>query len=842
MELGPLSAFLETDTDATCDRRLFLKRFGFGLAGLAGAGVVLGWMREASGLEVPFIPAEEGIILGKSESDLRAPLNSTFARSEYVSQPTLALAAEGTVWTAWGLESKGRNRLLLNSFDPASEKWGQAIPLTNEDSESQWLACYPRLCMTGGGTLLAVWIETKDRQWRMKARALDAATRQWGEPATLAQTREPGGAVWRPAVAGLGADRAMVVWEEKTAAGKPFVVRGMVINKQGAPEAEAFPIAEFPEGDCCRPSIAAHPKTESVAVVYDRYEGKGTTQVHLALLSAADGSRQHNMPITDHPATDLAPDATFSPDAKHLWIGWHSNRRGDDAWDIPRWYLIRALDTKDMRLYEPSSEPPQKDLDRRGTDQGFEFVRLACAAEGTLCVLGRPSHRFCLQFHRGRDWSPLYRFPTEGWGGRGQLAQGAFDPAGRLWVVRRDIGANVLERIEGIVGSSPVAPELRPVNVGSAARPLKNIEPHLEFPPVTIPPETRADATQAPKWNIYFGDIHQHTWTSDGMGDVDEIYRRARDMQGDDFCALTDHDNFVSRKILDAEYEEQKALADHFNEPGKFTTFFAQEWTTPRAGLAHGWGHKNLYAIRPDIPLFDHKDPRYQDTLPLFAALKDYEMIAIPHHIGWTGVDWENHDPMIQPLVEICSVHGAFEYMGNEPIPHRGGRPGHFLRDGLARGLRFGVCGGSDQHGLLWQHGVCWKRNVYRAGLTGVLAAECTREAIFEAMRKRRTFATTGVKLRPLLTIEDFSMGEEGEVSRPPRIQVNVLAAGEIKWISIIRNGEVITHYGGEGAHSRFTHTDDTLPENQTSYYYLRVVMEDGNMAWTSPIWITPRA
>jgi len=57
-----------------------------------------------------------------------------------------------------------------------------------------------------------------------------------------------------------------------------------------------------------------------------------------------------------------------------------------------------------------------------------------------------------------------------------------------------------------------------------------------------------------------------------------------------------------------------------------------------------------------------------------------------------------------QPLVEIISVHGAFEFMGNKPIPHRGGKKDCFVQDGLARGLRFGIVGGSDSHGLIWHH------------------------------------------------------------------------------------------------------------------------------------------
>lgn len=344
------------------------------------------------------------------------------------------------------------------------------------------------------------------------------------------------------------------------------------------------------------------------------------------------------------------------------------------------------------------------------------------------------------------------------------------------------------------------------------------------------------------RYQFFFGDIHAHSWMSDGMGDPEEFYLRNRDIFGDDFSCLTDHDNFVGKRLLDAEWEVQKAAATHYHEPGRHVTFYGQEWTTARTGRPKGFGHKCLIAATTDVPLFDHMEEGANRPEVLFPRLREIGVIAIPHHIGWTGIDWENHDPAVQPLVEICSVHGAFEFMGNGPIPHRGGMAGCFVQDGLARGLRFGICGGSDQHGLIWHHRVCWKRDAYRAGLTGVLARERTREAIFEAMRSRRTFATTGVKLRPEFTIDGRIMGEEFEADGPPVVSVDVSSPVELKWIVLVRNNEDLYRYGGEGFRSRFTYTDEAVPEGRTSWYYLRIVLEDGNMAWTSPIWVRPKA
>ena len=83
----------------------------------------------------------------------------------------------------------------------------------------------------------------------------------------------------------------------------------------------------------------------------------------------------------------------------------------------------------------------------------------------------------------------------------------------------------------------------------------------------------------------------------------------------------------------------------------------------------------------------------------------------------------------------MCSSWGRFEYYQN---------PGHIrveemknssVQDAWRMGWRLGVIGGSDGHNLFGDR---------IQGLTGVYATELTRPAIFEAIRKRRCYATTG--------------------------------------------------------------------------------------------------
>ncbi|MCP4246791.1 MAG: CehA/McbA family metallohydrolase, partial [bacterium] len=383
------------------------------------------------------------------------------------------------------------------------------------------------------------------------------------------------------------------------------------------------------------------------------------------------------------------------------------------------------------------------------------------------------------------------------------------------------------------IAAGPPTVSTQPDRSDRRPKKLTGVHTHYDWP--TLP---HADGDL----NLYFGDIHGHSWQSDGMSDPEESFLRVRDLLADDFHALTDHDRFISRRISDGQWQQQKDVVDHYHAPGRFVTLYGQEWTTPRTARPHGWGHFCILSSDPDIPLYDHGDPRYRDLPDLLAALRGRSAVAIPHHIGWTGIRWDVWDSQLCPVIEVCSVHGAFEYEGNQPIPHRGGQRGCFIRDGLAKGLRFGLAGGSDQHGLIWHHGVCRQRDVYRAGLTGVWAPELTRRAILDAIRARHTFATSGVKLRLSFSVDGQMMGSDIEINEAPSIAVDVAVPpreGKLAWLEIVRNGTVINRYGGEGQRSRYTFVDPDCPPGTTSYYYLRVLLSDGNLAWSSPVWAT---
>ena len=749
----------------------------------------------------PWEETQDSVVAGSDGKFALSPIHriGEGMKNEY---PAVAVTSDDRIWVVYVSEKAFAEGIFLREFHPDGAL-GDEIPISTKMGYE-----YQPQVLAAGNNLHIVWAAKRDGKSRIFLRSVVNAVPGPEMPVSLDAAIN-----WNPCLAADPKQNVWIVWESKE---KNHFQIMACRSLEGNPDKPISVTKD--EADNRRPSLCTAPDG-TVWVAWDRYEGPGNFNVYLKPLNKPEAAE---IRVTNHPASDLAPSIAADKEGR-IWIGWHSNRKGSDDWDIPRWFYLKAYHNGEF--YEPVSQPLDKNLEKDGTDQSFEFVQLACGEDGRIIVMGRPSHNFCLQWYKGEEWSRLYRFPKDGWGGRGKYIKAAFDQKRNLWATRRDLDMNVIQGISGMNGSY-IAPVLKKIADPLEVPALSSVERNPKFA----------------EWNgyhFYFGDIHAQTWMSDGMGDLDEFYLQHRDLFQDDFAALTDHDTFVGNGILPSEWEEQKEITTHYHEPGRFITFYGQEWTTARWPKA--FGHKNIYHIDPQMPLLDHTDEGSDTTQKIFAQSKQLGAICIPHHIGWTGIDWENHDPEIQPLVEIVSSHGAYEYMGNQPIYHRGGVPGCFVQDGLAKGLKFGLIGGSDTHGLIWQHRVGWKRNCLRTGLTCILAKELTREALFDAMKKRRVYAVSGVKMRIQFELNGAIMGEEVTVTEKPQIKVDVTSPSDIKWIQIVRNNETIYTYGGEGYQSRFTFKDEKA-EPGKSYYYVRVITEDGNMGWSSPIWVEYKA
>ena len=126
--------------------------------------------------------------------------------------------------------------------------------------------------------------------------------------------------------------------------------------------------------------------------------------------------------------------------------------------------------------------------------------------------------------------------------------------------------------------------------------------------------------------------------------------------------------------------------------------------------------------------------------------------------------------------------------------------------------------------------------NRHWCGLTAVFARELTREAVFRAIQERRCYATTGARILADFEVDGVPMGGEGVAGGPATVRARVAGTAPLKSLTIVRNNVDVHQVEGMGLDQELVWTD--YETRAGSYYYLRVIQEDGHLAWASPVWL----
>ncbi|MFK7987037.1 MAG: CehA/McbA family metallohydrolase [Sandaracinaceae bacterium] len=515
--------------------------------------------------------------------------------------------------------------------------------------------------------------------------------------------------------------------------------------------------------------------------------------------------------VFDAYGTAAAP--TVVPTKDGAWVAFHHNVREDTGEpDLSKWIALRFV-RLDGRVFEPDAEMTGRNRDLHGEEQSWEYPSLAVAEDGSLALFGRGAHAFHRQDLAADGFTPRRPLGGTDWGCRGRWVSVSARIDGRLMTARRE---KTGVAVAVLPGSSGGAPALREAVVELARRPHRDVPPRPKGP----------DPAARDGRRTLFGDIHQHSAHSDGIGTPDEPYLRARYVYGDDFCALTDHESFIGKRIGPGEWAHLVEVAERHDDPGSFATLLAYEWT---GRMYPGPGHKVVYLPPSGGAIIGRDD--VPDGAELVRRVKEAGGFAVPHHVGWTGADEPAHDPEGQPVWEICSCHGCYLY-ADHPLGGRGELKDQMVEEVMRRGRRFGFIACSDGHGLLYHHGVGRKRDPFRCGLTAVQAEDTTRESILAAIRERRCYATSGVPILLDLRAGDAPMGSACSVDGPVTVSAMAEAATPIRSLVLRGPDGVIAKTQGEGTSASL---DAEVPPG---WVYARVETEDGEMAWSSPIFL----
>ena len=232
----------------------------------------------------------------------------------------------------------------------------------------------------------------------------------------------------------------------------------------------------------------------------------------------------------------------------------------------------------------------------------------------------------------------------------------------------------------------------------------------------------------------YWGDLHGQSGETIGMGTAESYFRYARDLAFIDIVGHQGNDF----QMTDAFWTELNRLTAKFDAPGRFVCLPGYEWS----GNTGMGGDRNIFYRREGGPIRRSSHILVEGRTStdaiytadeLFRALEGQDAVVIAH-VGGRYADLSYaHDGRLERAVEVHSTWGTFEWL---------------LHDAFEQGCRVGVVCHSDDH--KGRPGATRPgASTFGAigGLTCYLMPELTRDALFEALRRRRHYGTTGTRL-----------------------------------------------------------------------------------------------
>ncbi|MEZ5366077.1 MAG: hypothetical protein R2748_28025 [Bryobacterales bacterium] len=749
-------------------------------------------------------------------------------------------------WVAWVGYKGWANRVMVRRFDGAA--WGETEELTGASD-----VYMVRLAYDGRGGVWAVWSEQKDGNFDLYARRYDGQS--WGPAERMTAALGPD---IHPALANDSDGGVWLAWQGFRNEQSEILARHWDGERWTGEE-----VVSVSDSDDWNPAIATD-ANGGVWIAWDTYD-KGDYDV---VMRGRQGERFGELiQVANTPRYEAYPSIACDAEGR-VWAAWNES---DMQWGKDTGFLVLRPATQ---LYQSrwirtavygngEWRSPAAELEASLPEdlRGFnDFPRLRADGAGRVWAVFR--HRFLKQrevpptaaSHRaawetfatafdGRGWSTPTPLPaTQGRSDTGlgvaKLAGGALVAA---WATdNRDYDEFFFEKGEIFSARLPEPPgkiveaRLKPY----VRDELEIFQNHPnEAEDVARVREYTVDAG-GKQYKIYRGDMHRHTeYSHDGNNDgsLNDTYRYALDAANFDYLGLSEHHSSGGPNIEYINWLLQQRV-DVFSVPRRFTPLYGYE-----RGLSYPQGHRNVFFSdrgNPTFPNVENENDPSVGAKPLYAYLKKYNGITMSHTSATgMGTDWRDNDPEVEPLVEIYQgdrVSAEYEgapkaAVGNDVTTQAGGfKPKGYVWNAWAKGYKLGVQASSDH---LSTH----------VSYANLIAEEHSREGLMDAIRKRHAYASTDniiLDYRLKADGKEFIQGDIVDVASPRfEFRIKVVGTGPIKQIDVIRNNEFMLNLQNQGSTVDFAYADQA-PVKGESYYYVRVQQANGQMAWSSPIWV----
>lgn len=783
--------------------------------------------------------------------------------SEREESPLVVSNAKGEMWL-FSLRRLDfpQDEEIISMFKYDGKTWIEGNAVTNVPGQFE----NPVAACAKNGEPVVAWVEINKGKWQINVSQMQS--NRFVKPDSF---KTESGNLTKPVIISPDENRIWLAWE-KFCKGKFTVHISKFENKKWS---EPISIDKI-DKSCFDPALAED-KNGNLYVVYGYTEGfhqnieltiidGQTLNIQKKIAVAVGGARKNRVNINSNPT--LAFDAN-----NNLWISYESNRNASRMEDGDNYTGDRCCA---IVSYQNGKV---QEIDGLG-----KWLFTGINDHRPTFLKDNNNHLY-LATHCGGDFvsnSWKYRLswldPFTGWQKPVQILDTkikgllltpaiAFDKNNRIWLATINDQTFVnydKQKDENVVNARLTQLNLHCFN----ATQFSNKQKQLTFKDTQIT-EYRPDENSIgtfsgrPKferkqikvgdqtYTLLYGNLHEHSnssncWPAGCDGTLHEDYRFGLYSESYDFVGITDHAGSTS----ESHWRRNLRTADFYNESEHFVAIPAIEWTLQSDPdldhIQHGAGHYNIIFastedarkyIRNKYEIYCPHTPETKIAPMLWDMLdeKQINCVTIPHHPGDKvhPLDWEVTNPKYVTAAEIFQYRGNYEYRGcprerniSRHIPSL--YPHTFVNYPLhSKKYKMGFIASGDHNNM----GI---------GLAALWVKEVSREGIIEALKSRRTFATTGDKMFIDFRIEKTFMGETS-TSKNTIMNFKVIGQYPIDKVDILRNSQVIESYYMQNNELMFEHsfTDpDNNDNEEVLYYYVRVTQKNNALGWSSPIWV----
>ena len=749
--------------------------------------------------------------------------------------PSAVEAKDGTLWIAYQTWAPGGDQIFVRRL--RGTDWSQPEALTAANGDYFRTA----IAQDASGRIWIVWAAQEAGNFDLYTRSFDG--KSWSKPERL--TTAENSDIYQSMVAD-DSGKLYLVYQSARSGNFDIYLR-VFDGKTWSPEIQ---VSSDPANDW-EPALAVMPGG-GVTIIWDTYS-RGNYDV--VARTWRNGHLAPQFPVAQTAAFEARPSAQYDRQGR-LWVAYEegdANWGKDYGYEIPesgRGLMVRRQTrvavVEDGKLLEPAA--PILNAVSEDLRQAFQHPALALDGNGNPWVFfrtrvnlpisgggGKSQYRALWRLEatalRDGRWTPTMEL-SESYGridspvAVAQRTDGSLAAVwvtdGRTWPLgfpqNQDLRVAALPPAPP--GPQPLAPDPRPLTPLPLSHPTESADiARVRDYRVRLGSQTL---------RIVRGDIHRHTdvsWDGNRDGSLDDSYRYALDAAGFDYLGVCDHLTGETDQIPYNWQRAQKAV-DLFTIKGRFAPLYSYE-----RSLKWPNGHRNVFFPTRGRPLLQPSAAEENGTegaAKLYTYLHKFGGVTSAHtSASGMGTDFRDSDAEAEPVVEIYQGYRSnFETLGAPRSPSRQESAkfsAGFVWNAWSKGIKLGVQASSDHVST-------------HISYAGLYVDRVDRDAIIAAMKARRSYAATDNILVDLRTGEHF-MGESFQTTERLPLSVYAAGTGPIARVEVIKNNRVVYAVPGAGPEARFSYTDQDVQPGE-SYYYVRIEQTNGQLCWSSPIWV----